>query len=88
MVAHQAAATFQGTGSLTAIIRVTRPDELAAALGQRTKLVIIEKDRLERLFSVLLFWLKYGPLALLVAGLVAFGSNEGSKSRLGSGLTT
>ena len=50
-----------------------------AALGQRTKPVIIENDRLERLFSVLLFWLKYGPLALLVAYLIAFGIERGFK---------
>src|SRR5262245_13145591 len=82
MVVHQAVAKFQGTGSLSAdatVIHVTRPNELPAALGQRAKPVIIENDRLERVFSVLLFWLKYGPLALIIASLIAFAIQRGFK---------
>jgi hypothetical protein len=81
MVVHQGTAIFSGTGGLhaDASIRVTKADQLPEALGQRTKPVIIENDRLERLFSVLLFWLKYGPLALLVAYLIAFGIERGFK---------
>jgi hypothetical protein len=65
----------QSLNLTTDLIRVTRRDELAPALKQRTKPVVIDNGDLERAFSRLEFWsgregtYRFG--ALLVAALLA-----------------
>ena len=77
MVVHNVA-MFEATeadDTLTATVSVTRPDQLAAALRQRSKPVVIENNDLERSFSRLEFWqgregtLRY--VATLVFALLA-----------------
>ncbi len=77
MVVHNVA-MFEATeadDTLTATVSVTRPDQLAAALRQRSKPVVIENNDLERSFSRLEFWqgregtLRY--VATLVVALLA-----------------
>ncbi len=38
------------------VIRVTRPGELAPALAQREKTVVIESDEMQRVFARYAFW--------------------------------
>src|SRR5262249_40393976 len=49
-----------------AAIRVTRHEELPAALTQHTKTVVIENKSLERIFSMFLFWSAVPILAGLI----------------------
>lgn len=82
MVAHQATAAWRGTGGFQAdaqVVRVTRPDELPAALAQRTKQVVIENDRLERIFSTFLYWSTVWLFGGFLAWLIAFGIEHGYK---------
>jgi hypothetical protein len=55
-----------------AVVRVTRPDELPAALRQRTKPVVIENDELERRFSALERWhtIRLFGIGVIVATLL------------------
>jgi hypothetical protein len=58
MVAHNVAVreTAEAADVLTASVTVTRPDQLAAALKQRSKPVVIEDAVLVRKFLRLEYW--------------------------------
>ena len=55
----------------TAVLRVTRRDDLPSALAQRTKPVVIENDELARRLSVLERWRTTRFFHCLIAALVA-----------------
>jgi hypothetical protein len=80
----------QSLNLTTDLIRVTRRDELAPALKQRTKPVVIDNGDLERAFSRLEFWsgregtYRFG--ALLVARHRGFDWLISSHFRMGSSL--
>jgi hypothetical protein len=74
MVVHQGAAALHGETSLHAdpvVVRVTRPDELPAALAQRTKPVVINNAAIERSFSVFERWRAVRFLGALLAAVIA-----------------
>jgi hypothetical protein len=59
MVVHNVTIGLQGASAATVaaeLVRVTRPEELPAALKQRAKPVVIENSELEHRFSRLEFW--------------------------------
>jgi hypothetical protein len=55
----------------TAVLRITRRDELPAALAQRTKPVVIENDEIERRLSTLERWRTTRFFGWLIAALIA-----------------
>ena len=74
MVAHQAAATFAGTSGFQAdAIRVTRPDQLPAALAQRTKTVVIDNAEIEHSLSSIERWrtVRFLGIGVLVAAVIS-----------------
>ena len=59
MITHHVSIGIQQGSAVTLatdLIRVTRADELPAALKQRAKSVVIENSQLERKFSWMEFW--------------------------------
>ena len=55
----------------TPVLRVTGPDQLPAALGQKEKSVVIEDPRIQRRFSQVAFWQGREGTLRFVASLVA-----------------
>ncbi len=56
------------------VIRVTRPGELAPALAQREKTVVIENDEMQRVFARYAFWRSTIPwlmVPLLISWLLS-----------------
>jgi hypothetical protein len=62
------------------VLRVTRRDELSAALAQRTAPVVIDSEELEPTFARLERWQNrettYRFIALLIAALLAFAISQ------------
>jgi len=80
MVVHQATAVASGSGSARAeAVIVRKPEQLPAALGQRTQPVVIEDAGLERMFSALLSCSKVWFIGGLIAALVALAIERGYK---------
>ncbi|SRR6266496_4192859 len=76
MVVHNVA-VFEATEAddvLTATVTVTQPDQLAGALKQRVKPVIIGNDELHRRFARLMYWrdAKWLLIAWLIYRLLAW----------------
>ncbi len=59
------------------VIRVTRPDQLAPALAQRTKAVVIDNPEMEKRFQSMQAWANVRFIGTLIALLIAFAIAQG-----------